>query len=128
MAKVETYRGKALEELKKIGVREFAKYVNSRERRTLLRQSNIIERFVKKCKECQEKKKPIKTHLRDIIIVPEMVGLSIQVHNGKTFIPVLILFEMIGHRLGEFAITTQKVQHGAPGIGATKSSAAQSVK
>jgi len=128
MAKVDTYRGKTIEELKKIGIREFAKYVNSRERRTLLRQSSLIERFIKKCKECLERGKPIKTHLRDIIIVPEMVGLTIQVHNGKSFVSVPISFEMLGHRLGEFAITTQKVQHGAPGIGATKSSAAQAVK
>lgn len=63
-----------------------------------------------------------------MIVLPEMVGKLIQVHNGKIFAPVAITDEMIGHYLGEFALTRQKVKHSAPGIGATKSSAAASVK
>ena len=57
-----------------------------------------------------------------------MIGLTIQVYNGKTYVPVRIITEMLGHRLGEFSVTRGKVQHGAPGIGATRSSAAMSVK
>lgn len=64
----------------------------------------------------------IKTHCRDMIILPEMVGLTIHVHNGKEFVPVEIKPEMIGHYLGEFAITNKPVKHGTPGIGASRSS------
>ncbi|MEM3151636.1 MAG: ribosomal protein S19 family protein, partial [Candidatus Bathyarchaeia archaeon] len=70
----------------------------------------------------KENSKPIKTHCRDMIILPEMVGLTILVHNGKEFVPVEIKPEMIGHYLGEFAITNKRVVHGAPGIGASRSS------
>ncbi|MEM2309987.1 MAG: 30S ribosomal protein S19, partial [Candidatus Bathyarchaeia archaeon] len=66
--------------------------------------------------------KPIKTHARDMIILPEMVGVTIHVHNGKEFVPVEIKPEMIGHYLGEFAITNKPVKHGTPGIGASRSS------
>jgi small subunit ribosomal protein S19 len=64
----------------------------------------------------------IKTHVRDIVILPEMVGMKILVHNGKEFLPVTIKPEMIGHYLGEFAITNKPVRHGTPGIGASRSS------
>ena len=70
----------------------------------------------------------IKTHCRDMIILPEMAGTSINVYDGKNFIKLRIEAEMIGHRLGEFVLTRRKVSHSAPGIGATKSSAALSVK
>jgi small subunit ribosomal protein S19 len=128
MAKEITYRGKTIEDLKKIDIREFARYTDSRTRRSILRQYNEIEKFLKKCKNLGEKRRLIKTHLRDMVIVPGMVGYSIQVYNGKIFIPVMIDGEMIGHRLGEFSLTRTKVQHGAPGIGATRSSASASVK
>jgi small subunit ribosomal protein S19 len=128
MAKETKYRGKTIEELKNIDTREFANYVDSRTRRSILRQHNKIEKFVKKCIRLGEKKKPIKTHLRDLVIVPKMIGYAVQVHNGKSFVPVTIGNEMIGHRLGEFSDTRTKVQHGAPGIGATRSSASASVK
>ncbi len=64
----------------------------------------------------------IKTHVRDLIILPEMVGLKIMIHNGKEFVGVDIKAEMIGHYLGEFAITNKPVRHGTPGIGASRSS------
>jgi len=122
------YRGKTIEELKKLDVREFARYLPSRERRSILRNFQIIEKFIKSCQEKISNRKPIRTHLRDIIIVPLMVEWTINVHNGKEFKPVKITPEMIGHRLGEFSLTRGKVEHGAPGIGATRSSAAMSVK
>jgi len=50
------------------------------------------------------------------------------VHNGKEFVPIDITIDMLGHRLGEFSVTRQKVKHGAAGIGATRSSASASVK
>ena len=64
----------------------------------------------------------IKTHVRDLIILPEMVGAKISVHNGKEFVALDIKPEMIGHYLGEFAITNKPVRHGTPGIGASRSS------
>ena len=75
-----------------------------------------------------EKKNNIETHCRDAIILPEMVGKTIKVYSGKEFIPVTINEDMIGHYLGEFVLTRNRVQHSAPGIGATRSSAALSVK
>ena len=73
-------------------------------------------------------KKTIKTHCRDMIVIPEMLGLKILIYNGKAFSPVLIDIEMLGHYLGEFSNTRSNVKHSAPGIGATRSSAYQSVK
>lgn len=128
MVKEFTYRGKNIEELKKIDLREFAKLLPSRERRSLLRQTEFVEKFLKRCDKKIARNKSIKTHLRSLIIVPKMVGLLINVHNGKEFVPIRINEEMLGHRLGEFALTRKKVEHGAPGIGATRSSAFLSVK
>ena len=64
----------------------------------------------------------VKTHARDMVILPEMVGVIVLVHNGKEFYAVEITPEMIGHYLGEFAITNKPVKHGSPGIGASRSS------
>ncbi len=116
------YRGKSVEELKELEVREFAKYLPSRQKRTVLRNFQVIEEFVKRAKTKLEKGKKIKTHSRDIIIVPQMIGMAIQVHNGKTFIPIQIEPEMLGHRLGEMSGTRSKVAHSKAGVGATKGS------
>lgn len=115
-----TYRGKTIEELKKLDVREFAKYLRSRQRRNVLRQFQKLENFVSSAKIKISKNKPVKTHQRDLTIVPEMVGMRISVHNGKSFIPVDIIGEMLGHKLGEFALTRARVKHGKSGVGATK--------
>ncbi|MEM4719665.1 MAG: 30S ribosomal protein S19 [Candidatus Pacearchaeota archaeon] len=123
-----TYRGKTMEELKKMDLREFSNYLCSRERRSLLRQIQTVEKFLKRIEKKMKKGQPIRTHLRDIIIVPQMVGITIYVHNGKEFVAVKINEDMLGHRLGEFAITRKHVKHGAPGIGATRSTAFLSVK
>jgi small subunit ribosomal protein S19 len=123
--KKELYRGKTLEELKSLDVRESAKFLSSRSRRVVLRNFDSIEKFIKRCEKKKEKKKKIRTHLRDIIIVPQLVGFTIEVYNGRNFNPVTISYDMIGHRLGEFSLTRSKVTHSAAGIGATKSSRAQ---
>ena len=123
-----TYRGKTLDELKAFDIREFAKYLKSRERRSVMRHFDVIERFLKKCEKANKEEKQIRTHLRDIIIVPNMVGLTVYIHNGQTFVQLKITAEMFGHRLGEFAMTRKQIKHGAPGVGATRSSAALSVK
>lgn len=122
------FRNKTLEELKQMSLKEFAQLVKSRERRSLLRQLDRYNAFLKQVKEKAEKGKPIRTHWRDAVIVPAMLGLTFYVHNGKSFEPVKINEEMLGHRLGEFILTRKPVKHSAPGVGATKSSAFLSVK
>jgi len=118
------YRGKTLEDLKSMDVRESAKFLKSRQRRSVLRNFDTIEKFIKRCEAKISRNKKIKTHQRDIVIVPRLVGLTVGVHNGKGFQEVPITVEMIGHRLGEFALTRSRVNHGTAGIGATKSSRA----
>jgi len=119
------YRGKTLDELKALDVREVAKFLPSRSRRTLLRNFAETEKFIQRCEKKLERKKKIKTHLRDIVIVPKLVGMMIGIYSGKLFQDITITHEMIGHRLGEFVPTRTKVNHGSAGIGATKSSRAQ---
>ncbi len=125
------YRGKSLEELMKMSLEELAELLPARQRRSLKRgftpaQYKLLMKIRKvrrKLEEGKLKKPPvIKTHVRDMIVLPEMVGLTIAVYNGKQFIPVRIVPEMIGHYLGEFSHTTKIVQHGEPGLKATKSS------
>ena len=123
-----TCRGKTLQELKGLDTREFAKYLKSRQRRFTLRQFQEIENFVNSADDKIKNKKPVKTHKRDLIIVPKMVGMKIQVYNGRNFMPVEITEETLGHRLGEFAPTRGKVKHGKAGVGATKGTKAQSKK
>jgi small subunit ribosomal protein S19 len=123
-----TDRGKTLDELKAVDVREFAKYLKSRQRRAVLRQFQDIEKFVSRLKEKMTRDKKLRTHKRDIIIVPGMIGMKIQIYDGHNFIPLEITGEMLGHRLGEFAVTRKKVSHGEAGIGATKGSKAKAKK
>lgn len=122
------YRGYTLDQLQSMSMDEFINLLPSRQRRSLhrgltLEQRTLLEK-IRRVKEAMRKGKSeiVKTHVRDMIILPEMVGLTILVHNGKEFIPVEIKPEMIGHYLGEFAITNKPVKHGTPGIGASRSS------
>ena len=116
------YRGKSLDELKTLDVREFAKYLKSRQRRAALRQFNEIEKFVARSAKKIARNKPVRTHSRDLVIVPKMVGMKLNIHTGRNFEPVEITGNMLGHRLGEFALTRAKVKHGSAGVGATKGS------
>lgn len=75
-----------------------------------------------------EKPRVVKTHLRDMVILPEMVGCIVGVYSGKVFNAVEIKTEMIGHYLGEFSLSYTPVRHGKPGIGATNSSKGISLK
>jgi small subunit ribosomal protein S19 len=122
------YRGKELEELKALDTREVTKYLGSRARRTILRNFQEIEDFIKRAKEKEAKGKKIRTHKRKLIVVPQMVGMQIHIHNGRAFIQVDIVPEMIGHYFGEFAVTRGKVSHSKSGAGATKGSKAKSKK
>ncbi|PLW80262.1 30S ribosomal protein S19 [Candidatus Woesearchaeota archaeon] len=127
MAKKEfIFNGKSIEELKELSDKEFAELIPSRERRTILRgYTEEQKRFIEKI---DAGKNHIKTHCRDIVILPKMVGKTIKIHTGREFIDLLVQDEMIGHRLGEYALTRKRVGHSAPGVGATKSSAHVSVR
>ncbi len=132
MAKLQgSFKGKSAEELKTLSMQDLLRLVPSRQRRTLKHGfSPAQKRFlaVLELARSGKMKKPVKTHCRDMVVLPTMVGILLQVYNGKEFIPVQVTSDMIGHYLGEFAHTRRKVQHSAPGIGATKSSSALSVK
>jgi len=122
------YRGKSLKDLVKMSMDEFIQLAPARIRRSLKRgipnrHKKVIEKLRKAHRALKSGKEiVVKTHCRDLPIFPEFVGLTIGVHNGRSFEPVKITPEMIGHYLGEYAMTNQIVKHGAPGIGATKSS------
>lgn len=126
-----SYRGKSLEQIKNMDTKEFVELLPARQRRSLLRgfseDQKILLLKIKKAKEGKYKKN-IKTHCRDMIVIPEMLGILVHVHNGRTFVPVDLQPETIGFYLGELTMTRSKVAHSAPGIGATKSSSASSVK
>jgi small subunit ribosomal protein S19 len=125
------FYGKTEAELKALSIEDFIKLVPARRRRTLKR--GVIERhkpLLEKIKLAKEgkRKKPIKTHSRDMLVVPDMLGMTIHVHTGRQFNPIIIQPEMLGHFLGEFALTRNRVAHSAPGVGATKSSTAAASK
>ncbi len=118
------YRGKTVEELLSISMDELAKLLPARQRRSLMRGFTPAQiKLLQKIRKAKKKgKKVVKTHVRSMIILPEMLGMTIAVYNGKEFIPVRIVPEMIGKRLGEFSPTTKSVKHGEPGLKATRSS------
>ncbi|MDD5253593.1 MAG: 30S ribosomal protein S19 [Candidatus Nanoarchaeia archaeon] len=131
MAKERLFKGKSIEELEKMTLEDAMKLMKSRQRRALRNGIKDKEKILlKKIKDSKsgKRKKPVKTHLRDTVIIPEMIGATVHVHQGKSFEPVVINELMIGHRLGEFTLTRKRVSHSAAGIGATKSSKSASVK
>ena len=123
--KVFSYRGKSLEELNNMSLKELAELLPARQRRSIKRGfSEDKLKIVKKL----SKLDTIKTQVRDMMVLPQFVGKTIKVHNGKEFTPVLIQEDMIGMFFGELTMTRRRVQHNAPGVGATKSSSNVSVK
>ena len=124
--KFTTYKGYDLETLKNMELKEFIKLVPANARRSLKRGfTPSQQKLLKKIKAAAEKgatNKMIKTHCRDLPILPIMIGMTLGVYNGKEFIKVEIKPEMLGHFLGEFAPSRKRVQHSAPGVGATRGS------
>ncbi len=115
-----TYHGFRVEELQAMAISELLPVMPSRARRKIKRglsrgEEHLLTRF----RAGDEK---IRTHLRDMIIMPEMLGKEIEVYNGKEFMNVELQPESVFHCLGEFALTRRKVAHGSAGIGATRSS------
>ncbi len=122
-----TYKGKTTEEMKRMSLQDVAQMLPARQRRTLKRGFTEEQKIL--LKKIRAGKKNIETHCRDMLIIPEMIGSDIKVHRGtKDWVMVSVTEDMVGHYLGEFAQTRQKVSHSAPGIGATRSSAAISVR
>jgi small subunit ribosomal protein S19 len=115
------YRGKTVEELQAMSMDEFIMMLPARMRRSLRRGLSNEQRIIVE-KLRKDSGKPIRTHARDMIILPEMIGKSIQVHTGKEFKDVKITEKMVGHYIGEYAISINTVRHGRPGIGASRSS------
>ncbi|CAM9545650.1 unnamed protein product [Ascophyllum nodosum] len=124
-----TFRGVDLDKLLDLSMEEFMELVHARARRRMSRGLKrkpmaLIKRLRKAKKNAApgEKPKGIKTHLRSMLIVPEMIGSIVGIYNGKSMNGVEIKPEMVGHYLGEFSITYKPVRHGRPGIGSTNSS------
>jgi len=121
-----TYKGKTLEELTIMTPEEFAKITHARARRCI--KHGVNKKLLKKIDNARKlialgkEPKPIKTHLRDFIVLPSMIGLKFAIHRGNSFEPRDIEKEMLGHYLGELVLTRKKLSHGKAGIGATRSS------
>ena len=125
MPKEFRYRGRSIEELSSMSTEALLELLPSRARRSLNRGvSEEKRKILEDAKAIKEGRLQgqIKTHARDMIVLPSMVGLTIGVHNGKEFVPLEVKPEMIGRYLGEFVITNKKVVHGTPGIGSSRSS------
>ena len=125
MVKEFSYRGIPKEELDNMSLEKLFQLFNARQRRSLTRgitdgKRKLIEEI--KSAKAGKLKNPIKTHVRDLIVLPYMVGVTVNVFSGKEFQPVTMTTEMIGHYLGEYVITNKRVSHGAPGVGASRSS------
>ncbi len=135
MAKEFALRGKNFEEVKQMSIDEFSRLLTSRERRSLKRglteQQKILLEKIRR-----NPTKFHKTHVRSMIILPEMVGKKMGVFKGgaaagdksNKWVTVDITQDMVGFRLGDFAIPIKRVQHSAPGIGASKSTKHSSMK
>jgi len=120
MAKFE-FRGKSFEEIKDLTLEEYSKMLKSRQRRSLKR--GLSEKHKKLLEKIRKNPKKFhRTRSREMLILPEMVGVKIGVYSGKEYVTLEIKPEMLGHRLGEFVMTRKQVKHSAPGFGATRSS------
>jgi small subunit ribosomal protein S19 len=115
-----TYRGYKIDELKAMGMSELLPLMPARARRKINRGLNRSEEtLLEKIRGGDEK---VRTHVRDMIVMPEMIGKTIEIYNGKEFLKVEFQPESVFHYLGEFALTRHKVTHGSAGIGATRGS------
>ncbi len=129
MAKKFTFKGKSVEELKAMPLADFLKLIPAHQRRTLERMSAKIKHFLEHMRQKKAKgKKLLKTHMREMVILPEMLDLEFMVYNGKEWARVVIQPPMLGKRLGNYAITTKLVKHSGPGVGATRGSKSVELK
>lgn len=122
------YRGHTLEGLREMSLEEFTKLLPARQRRSLKRGFTKPQKILLKKIRNTPKDKIIRTHVRNMIIFPEFVGRKLAVYDGKDWNIIQLKPDMIGHYLGEFSITREKVSHSGPGIGATRGTKFISVK
>ena len=127
--KKSTYRGIELEKMLEMNTDQIVKLMKARQRRRFAhgihqRYDRLLKKLKKAKKETPygEKPKAVKTHLRNCIIVPEMVGSVVDVYGGKYWNSVEVKADMIGHYLAEFSLTYKPIKHGKVGVGATRSS------
>jgi small subunit ribosomal protein S19 len=117
MAKKEfKYHGKKIEELKELSLNQFAELAPSSIRRKITRGFTDPEKVLLKNLKTKDR---IKTHCRDMVILPEMIDKTILIHNGKKYEEILIQDKMVGRRLGEFSLTRKRLIHSSPGVGQT---------
>ena len=108
MVKQFTYRGLSQKELENLSLDKLLELFPARARRSLTRGINDNKRkLIGEMKDAKSGilKNPINTHLRDVLILPTMVGVTVNVFSGKEFRPVAITTEMVGHYLGEYVIS-----------------------
>lgn len=117
-----TFRGRTIEELQQLSIDELMPLLPARPRRKLRRGISDAERDLIAKVEAANPGQPVRTHLRGAVILPSFVGKDMAIHNGKEFQRLTITAEMVGHYLGEFALTRGSVAHTGPGVGATRSS------
>lgn len=128
MARKVVYKGIEAEQIPSITMESFMKLIPSGSRRTLKRMGTQVKKFIEKLRKHDFAKKPMKTHFRQMVILPEMLGKRFLVYNGKEFVDVMILPEMLGRKLGEYSHTIKLVRHSGPGIGATRGSKSVELK
>jgi small subunit ribosomal protein S19 len=118
-----TLRGRTLPELREMPLPELAKLLTARARRTLTRGLNAEQQvLVDRLSAAPEGGKPVRTHNRDVLVLPAFVGKRVAIYSGKEFRDVEVRPEMIGHYLGEFCLTRNFSKHSGPGERATRSS------
>ncbi|MEM4255315.1 MAG: ribosomal protein S19 family protein [Candidatus Norongarragalinales archaeon] len=128
MARQVLFKGIEVDKIADMSMDDFLRLVPSNSRRTLKRMGVQVKKFIEKLRKHDFGKKPMKTHYRQMVILPEMLGKRFLVHNGKEFVEVLVTPEKLGRKLGEYAITIKLVKHSGPGIGATRGSKSVELK
>ena len=116
------YRGNTMDELLVMSFEEVLELMPSRSRRTYLRGLNYEQQLLFDNLKAAQPGEVVRTHRRDLPIIPQFVGKTVSVYNGKEFKDVEIKPEMIGCFIGEFIMTRKAPQHSGPGVGATRSS------
>ena len=116
------YRGYTLEELLAMSFEEVLGLMPSRARRTYLRGLNYEQQLLFDNLKNAEQGATVRTHRKDLPIIPQFVGKTVSVYDGKEFKDIEIKPEMIGHFIGEFVVTRKPPVHSGPGVGATRSS------
>jgi small subunit ribosomal protein S19 len=114
------YRGKSLEEIQQMSLEEFIELLPARARRTVTR--GMMDKNPRFFRHLDRGDGTIKTHSRELVVLPSMISKTISIHDGKSFVNVPVTIEMVGHKIGEFAPTRKTTKHTGVGVGATRSS------